>query len=68
MVEVVTDGQPTAFFNIIKMGKNEESDTLVLGHKKVGTPDTGCIRKVGCLLTGVGVGNTTERLKRPPNC
>jgi hypothetical protein len=23
-----------------------------LVHKKVGTPDTGCIRKVRCLLTG----------------
>jgi len=34
MVEVVTDGQPLAFFNNLKMGKNEESDTLVLGHKR----------------------------------
>jgi len=68
MVEVVTDGQPTAFCNNLKIGKNEESDISVLGHKKVGTPDTGCIRKVRRLLTGVGVGNTTGRLKRPPNC
>jgi hypothetical protein len=38
------------------MGKNAKywlnSVNLLLGYKKVGTPDIGIIRKVRCLLTG----------------